>query len=314
MVPVEGMESALRHKIHWVDANRRTTWRALGLDVPEIYFQSGWRYPALSSLGHQVRRNGGHVIGISDANWRGDWRQMLGYLAFRLHYGRQFDAMLVPGRQGQRLMQWFGMPAEVVRQGMLGADPTLFGGGPALAERSRTFLFVGRFVATKDVLGLARAFISIAERHPNWKLSLIGGGEQIDQIPIHPRITIENFVQPEHLADRFRAARFLVLPSLREPWGVVVHEGALSGCGLVLSDRIGSADDLATMENSVRFRAGDVADLARALDTAAHFDAAQLAAAESASRRLAQQFGPERFASETAQLVKMFQKTTIEKE
>jgi glycosyltransferase involved in cell wall biosynthesis len=308
-VPVEGMERALRHKVHWVDADRQTTWRALDLEVPDIYFQSGWAYPAFSALGSEVRRNGGHVIGMSDANWRGDWRQVvLGAAAFRLHYRNHFDAMLVPGRQGEQLMRWFGLPRHRVRHGMYGADPDLFGGGPPLADRDPTFLFVGQFIDRKDVLGLAQAFVRIADRHPAWRLSLIGGGEQRSEIPAHPRITIEDFVQPEQLVDRFRAARFFVLPSLKEAWGLVVHEAALCGCGLILSHRIGSGDDLASTANGVRFRAGNVADLARALDEAARFDAGQLAAAEEASRRLACQFGPERFGREAAQLVQSFAK------
>jgi glycosyltransferase involved in cell wall biosynthesis len=113
-------------------------------------------------------------------------------------------------------------------------------------------------------------------------------------------------VQPEQLAGRFRQARFFVLPSRWEAWGLVVHEAALSGCGLVLSDHIGSAEDLATPANALRFRAGDVADLARALEAAAQFDAARLAAAEAESRRLAGQFGPARFGAEAAGLVQRF--------
>ncbi len=302
------MEDALRHKIHWVDASQRTTWRAMKLGVPDIYFQSGWGYPAFSALGDEVRRNGGHVIGMSDANWRGDWRQVLGTLAFRLHYGKQFDAMLVPGRQGELLMRRFGMRANRVRQGMYGADPDLFGGGLPLPERPQEFLFVGQFIARKDVLGLARAFINIADRRPDWRLLLIGSGEQRDQIPAHPSIRVEDFVQPEQLADKFRSARFFVLPSLTEAWGLVAHEAALCGCALVLSDRIGSADDLATPTNSVRFKAGNVADLSRALDMATQFDASRLAGAEAMSRQLARQFGPQRFGHEAGQLVKMFQK------
>ncbi len=306
-VPVEGMELALRHPIHWVDANLSTTWRALEVDVPDIYFQSGWAYPAFSALGAEVRRNGGRVIGMSDANWRGDWRQLLlGAAAFRLRYRHHFDAMLVPGRQGEQLMRWFGVPADRVRQGMYGADPQLFGGGPRLTDRDRAFLFVGQFIARKEVLGLVKAFVSISDRHPHWRLSIIGGGEQRGEIPAHPRITIEDFVQPEQLADRFRAARFFVLPSLREAWGLVAHEAALCGCGLVLSDQIGSADDLASSANGLRFKTGNVADLARALDEAANFDDSRLAAAEEASRRLARQFGPERFGREAAHLVQLF--------
>src|SRR5262249_8002860 len=241
-VPVKGKERALGQPIHWVDADKSHTWSSLGLDVPRIYFQSGWAYPAFSALGAEVKRAGGLVFGMSDANWRGDFRQMVpGPIAFRLRHRHRFDAMLVPGRQGLRLMRWFGLPPDRIRCGMLGADPGLFGAGKPLAERPPTFLFVGRFIALKGVLDLAEAFQRIADRHPAWRLSIIGGGEQRNLIPRHERILVEDFVQPEQLADRFRQTRFLILPSRSEAWGLVVHEAALSGCGLVLSDRIGSA-------------------------------------------------------------------------
>jgi glycosyltransferase involved in cell wall biosynthesis len=301
-VPVEGMEEALAQKVHWVDAGKPTAWRELGLPVPQVYMQSGWAYPAFSALGREVKAAGGHVIGMSDANWRGDFRQfILGAAAFRLWHRRQFDAMLVPGAEGARLLRWFGMPSDRIRIGMYGADPTLFGGGGPLANRPPVFLFVGQFIARKDVLGVARAFLAVAHRLPEWRLSIIGGGEQRGQIPSHPRITVEDFVQPERLAEHFRAARFFVLPSLAEAWGLVVHEAALCGCGLILSDRIGSAADLGASANSVRFRAGSVPDLAGALLEAATFGARRLEAAEAQSRSLAAGFGPERFAAEVVE-------------
>ncbi len=308
-VPVEGMERALRHPIYWIDADKPLSWRELGLDVPRIFFQAGWAYPAFTALGNEVKRRGGHIIGLSDANWRGDFRQIvLGAAAFRLKYRRYFDAMLVPGEQGQRLMRWFGLPAERIRCGLYGADPVIFVGGPPLADRPKTFLYVGQFIARKDMLRLAAAFLNFVERHPDWRLHLIGGGEQRDLIPQHPRILVEDFVQPEQLAERFHTARFFVLPSRMEAWGLVVHEAALCGCGLLLSDRIGSADDLCTGVNGLRFRAGDQASLERALAAAAAFDARRLAAIESESSRLAAAFGPERFAKEAEQFVRIFSK------
>jgi glycosyltransferase involved in cell wall biosynthesis len=306
-VPVEGMERALGQPIHWVNADKTASWGSLGLDVPRIFFQSGWAYPAFCALGAEVKRAGGRVVGLSDANWRGDFRQIvLGAVAFRLRHRRHFDAMVVPGREGVRLMRWYGLPPDRIRCGMYGADPGLFGAGEPLGERPPTFLFVGQFIARKGMLDLAEAFLRIAGRHPAWRVSIIGGGEQRDLIPRHERILVEEFVQPEQLADRFRQARFFVLPSRSEAWGLVVHEAALCGCGLALSDRIGSAADLATPANALRFRAGDVAGLACALEAAAAFDAARLATAEAESRRLAGQFGPARFGAEVADLVRRF--------
>jgi len=306
-VPVDGMEQALKHAIHWVDASQPVRWRDIGLAVPPVYFQSGWAYPAFSALGREVRDNGGRVVGLSDANWRGDFRQIvLGAAAFRLRHRDHFDAVLVPGRQGKRVMRWFGMPEGRIHMGMYGADPALFSSHDPLANRPKTFLYVGQFIARKDVLGLAEAFIAFSASHPDWSLHLVGGGEQRALIPAHPRIIVDDFVQPESLAERFAAARFLVLPSRVEAWGLVVHEAALSGCGLVLSDAIGSGDDLCTALNGVRFRAGDTADLSRALARAAAFDDRRLAAAEAESLKLAAEFGPKRFGREVESLVQNF--------
>jgi glycosyltransferase involved in cell wall biosynthesis len=247
------------------------------------------------------------VIGLSDANWRGDLRQLVfGPIAFRLFKRRSFDAMLVPGRQGERLIRWFGIPAARVRTGMYGADPALFASTDDIATRPKRFLFVGQFIARKNVLGLSRAFLRFAARYPGWILQLCGSGEQRDEIPRDPRILVEDFVQPEQLARHYRQARFFVLPSLVEAWGLVVHEAALNGCGLVLSDRIGSADDLCNARNGVRFRAGSEEDLVGALEEAARFDDARLRAASAESRRLAAQFGPERFGRELAGLIRGF--------
>ena len=75
-VPVEGMERVLGQPVHWVDATRPVAWGDLGVAVPGIFVQSGWSYPAFSALGREVKAAGGQIIGLSDANWRGDFRQL----------------------------------------------------------------------------------------------------------------------------------------------------------------------------------------------------------------------------------------------
>jgi glycosyltransferase involved in cell wall biosynthesis len=134
-------------------------------------------------------------------------------------------------------------------------------------------------------------------------LHLCGSGEQKDMIPRDPRIIVENFVQPEELAKRYHAARFFILPSLSEAWGLVVHEAALCGCALILSDEVGSGDDLAGPHNAVRFPAGNHEAIVKALTSAALFGEEQLGKAEAESRAIARIFGPDRFAGEIARLI-----------
>ncbi len=186
---------------------------------------------------------------------------------------------------------------------LYGADPALFNGGPPLCARQKTFLFVGQLIARKGVLELARAFIRFCADHDDWTLRICGNGPLRDQIPQHPCILIDEFVQPANLADVMRDARCLVLPSTSEHWGLVVHEAALCGCALALSSAVGAADDLARPENAVLFPTHDSKALESTLRQIADWDAARWDEAERTSRKLAQQFGPHRFALEAGRLI-----------
>lgn len=295
-VPVTGMEQSLGQKIHWVDAHRSISWTALGLNIPKIFVQSGWSYPAFSALGREVKKSGGKVIGLSDANWRGDFRQkILGYVGYRQKYLRHFDIMIVPGKQSRKLMRYFGMQDAQIIEGMCGADPNIFNGGAGLANRPKSILFVGQFISRKNVLSLCATFSRFCEMHGDWNLRLCGSGEQRQLLPQHPNIKIEDFVQPENLAEHYRNARFFILPSHIEAWGLVVHEAALCGCAMLLSTTIGSADDLADKSNSFLFDSKNEDTLYQALCNAAKCDADWLIQAEQTSRNLALKFGPSQF-------------------
>jgi glycosyltransferase involved in cell wall biosynthesis len=105
-----------------------------------------------------------------------------------------------------------------------------------------------------------------------------------------------DFLQPGELAPTYRQSQFLVLPSHEDHWGLVVHEAALSGCGLVLSENVGARFDLATDRNARLCPPGSGAGLARALIQAAGIEPPLLVAAQEESLALASQFGPCRFA------------------
>jgi glycosyltransferase involved in cell wall biosynthesis len=211
--------------------------------------------------------------------------------------------MVVPGKQGRKLLRYFGMPDERVLEGMYGADPEIFNGGEKLALRPKTIVFVGQFIERKNVLRVCRSFLRLLQSHPDWKLHLCGSGEQRELLPKHPSILIEDFVQPELLAQRYRAARFFILPSHVEAWGLVVHEAALCGCALLLSNNIGSGDDLANASNAVRFSSESEDSIYAALCEAANKDDKWLAQAEGISRKKAEQFGPHRFADTIANII-----------
>ena len=301
-VPVQGVEQALGRPVHWVEATHPTTWRKLGLDVPRIFFQSGWAYPAFNALGDEVRAAGGKVCLLMDNNWRGGLRQWLGAPWYRLCQRRKFAAILVPGKSGRRLARWYGMPDEAIFEGMYGADPQLFFNGPPLANRPKRIIFVGQYIERKGCVPLARAFASVAHLLPGWELWMYGSGPLQSAIPAHPQIKVNGFIQPEQLGALYRDARIFALPSNSEAWGLVVHEAALSGCMLLLSEAIGSAPDFAMPANARTFRPGDEADLASAMVELA--ESAELSAAQLASVASARSHGPAEFARQVSAIVR----------
>ena len=241
---------------------------------------------------------------MMDNDWRGDLRQWLGGLWFRLARKRKFAAVLVPGISGRRLARWYGCADAEIFEGLYGADPAIFFDGPPLAERPKRILFVGQYIERKDCVGLATAFVSVAAHLPEWELHLYGSGPLQAKIPSHPRIRVHGFVQPAELGALYRGARIFALPSRSEAWGLVVHEAALSGCQLLLSDAIGSRHDFADPKNAAEFPAGDHAALARALLHLAAAEGYALGRAQAESLVLASMHGPQAVADRITAIVR----------
>ncbi|WP_287383907.1 glycosyltransferase [Mesorhizobium sp.] len=305
VVPIAGMERSLGQAVHWIDGrDANADWTRLGIRRPDLFFQGGFHWPAFNSLAVHCRSHGGKVILQTDSNWQGTLRQhLLDPIRHSVLLRRRFDGVFVPGVSGTIYAERMGYRPGTVLQGMYGADPALFNGGAPLHSRPKRFLFVGRLVQVKFVVALAQAFVDFAADNPDWSLQICGAGPLRDQLPHHPLIEVSDFLQPAQLADVFRDARCLVLPSLSEPWGLVAHEAVLSGCALALSQVVGAASDLATKSNSVLFRPGDVNAITDALRSIASWDTHHWQEAESASRSVATKFGPEPFANAVARFI-----------
>jgi len=74
------------------------------------------------------------------------------------------------------------------------------------------------------------------------------------------------FKQPNEMGNFLQESGVYVLPSLFEPWGVAVHEMALSAMPMILSDKIGSVSMFLDIDNGFTFKAGNVDDLRKKLE------------------------------------------------
>ena len=102
---------------------------------------------------------------------------------------------------------------------------------------------------------------------------------------IAPGAIFAGFRNQSELPAFYDLADLLVVPSRREPWGLVVNEAMACGTAVVASDEVGAAYDLIGTDTGGIFRAGDVDGLAALLaDCLVRAEAL----GEAARRRIAQ--------------------------
>jgi len=95
---------------------------------------------------------------------------------------------------------------------------------------------------------------------------LVGSGEMEPALRDRiPDATFLGFRNQSELPALYDMADVLVLPSEREPWGLVVNEAMACATAVVVSDQVGCAGDLVTGDCGIVFPGGDADALAAAL-------------------------------------------------
>ena len=204
---------------------------------------------------------------------------------------RAADAWLVYGSRHARDAEELGAdPARVVIAPITPLVPeSALDRGVERHETTR-FLFVGRLIERKGLDVLLDAF----GRIQGGALDIAGDGPLRPVIEAaaarDPRIRMIGHLAGDALTRAYRDADALVVPSLYEPWGLVVHEGLAHGLPVVATNQVGAADDLIdTGVNGYVVPAGSASDLGEALNAISAWTPERV---EEARRRSAQTLAP----------------------
>lgn len=143
-----------------------------------------------------------------------------------------------------------------------------------LEEGAPVIVMAARLLWTKRADDLLAAYAVVAEEPGLGRpyLLVVGEGERRPHLEAEvrrlglDRARLCGFKGQRELPAYLDLADIFVLPSIREPWGLVVNEAMACGTAVVVSDEVGCAPDLVRDGvNGLIFKAGDVADLAAAL-------------------------------------------------
>jgi len=103
------------------------------------------------------------------------------------------------------------------------------------APRERTLLYIGRIHPKKGINSLVRAWAAVAPGFVDWRLRIIGPGEErhlreLDSVAAAvPRLSIEAPIYGEAKWRAFADADLFILPSYNENFGITVAESLACG-------------------------------------------------------------------------------------
>ena len=150
--------------------------------------------------------------------------------------------------------------------------------------KSRDFIFVGRFVDKKNLIGLVEGYALYVKAAGDAarRLVLIGSGPEeaairarADALGVVEQIEFPGFLGTEAVAQRLGQGLALVLPSAEEQWGLVVNEALALGLPAVVSPAVGSGDLLVrNLVNGFVVELGSAEGLSAAMLTLAGDEAA----------------------------------------
>ena len=136
-----------------------------------------------------------------------------------------------------------------------------------IGAEQKVILFVGKFIPRKCPHLLIKAYNRIdwgGNTRP--ALLFVGDGEMKGKLrDLAPDAIFLGFKNQSELPAIYSIADVMVLPSRREPWGLVVNEAMACGTAVIVSDQVGCATDLINDTCGRVFPSGDVGMLSSSI-------------------------------------------------
>jgi glycosyltransferase involved in cell wall biosynthesis len=232
-----------------------------------------------------------------------------------------FDRAFVSGRRSAQYLAKLRFPEHAISNGYDVVDNRFFAEGtdslrsgvvsaPWTTNRPY-FLYVGRLAPEKNLSALVGQFSAYRARGGTWDLVLVGQGplemelrDEVRRIGCDAHVQFAGFKQGAELLPPYAYASCFILPSTREPWGLVVNEAMASGLPVIVSTRCGCSDDLVEHGgNGFIFDPAREDELAECMSRMSAMSDEERARMGQRSREIIANFSLERWASEVLRLV-----------
>jgi glycosyltransferase involved in cell wall biosynthesis len=184
---------------------------------------------------------------------RSEWKESVKSFLIR----RLFDYAIAGGKPHLRYLLALGFSEQRIRLNYDVVDNQFFSEAADTCRQSGAhshspyFLYVGRLAEEKNVTGLIGSYALYRMAGGWWPLVIVGAGPLEQALKAQAAYTgfgqdirFEGMRSSRQLPEYYAFAGCFVLPSVREPWGLVVNEAMASGLPVIVSSRCGCAEDL----------------------------------------------------------------------
>jgi glycosyltransferase involved in cell wall biosynthesis len=252
----------------WRDANQfkvaRMLWQRLSELKPQIVLVPGYyTLPAIAAA-VWARLHGAASVLMTEScamdHARVWWKESAKALGLRLLFGWAVTG----GKLHVDYLRELGFAPHRIAGGYDVVDNELFSVGTEELRddasttpeclglpRSPYFLYVGRLAEEKNVSLLLMSWLDYRKSGGTWPLVLVGDGPEaaalkatVARSPYAADVLFPGLKASRDLLPFYAFAGCFVLPSTREPWGLVVNEAMAAGLPVLVSSRCGCVPEL----------------------------------------------------------------------
>lgn len=282
---------------NWEEIEKELNQTAYNLTIV-----SGWIDKEYLRFAKAQKKKGNKTVLSLDNHWYGNPKQQLAKLLAPFTLKRTFTNCWVPGKPQKEYALKLGFSDPQIQENFYCANVDLFKDNFEIGQTTKydplkkNFIYVGRYLKHKGIFDLWEAFLQFRKEYPEWNLHCVGFGDEWENRIESEGIIHHGFLQPRELKNILNECTIFILPSHFEPWGVVVHENAVSGFPMILSNKIGAASKfLEEGKNGYTFESNKIEDLLSKMKKVANLSANELKSMGAHSNKLGSQINFEKW-------------------
>lgn len=198
------------------------------------YWKYIWRYSS--------KHNNIPVVCGSDAQWTGNLHNWMKKVAFKFSYAQCFTHILSAGLWQVDYAVRIGFKRDQILTPLYCANNDLYHQVDIEGKKEKypkRFIFVGRLNPVKGIRNILEAWDRITDKQ-GWKLTMVGNGDMADEIKKHADVDLRPFMAQSEICKLMNDSGCALIPSLYEPWGLVIHEAAAAALPIIVSKHCGA--------------------------------------------------------------------------